>query len=314
MNMRPIPGQPGLFRPSLGLTIPGGPPFTWQVPTGRPWTLGSLSSEQEALSARLRLMQAEYNALKRGLAPLTEQYPFSPRSYESIARAVAAKPRSETVRLTLEQFAQVSRGALSTIAQSIAISRGILAAPATASQLAKVRTMQMRATRVMESYFGAVMAANAGQRAVSAATGLAFAPHIGVAIAALVVGSIIFVVGVGTLYSLLAEQQAAEAANKAALVACALDAERGNPCGGARYMEYVEQARQTQHDWGLVPDLNDLFKQAGSLLFWGGMLTVAGFLGYAAWTAEPARRNVQESLRRSSESRMTRATVANRRR
>jgi hypothetical protein len=259
-------------------------------------------------------MRAEYDALKRSLAPLTEQYPFSPRSYESIARAIVAKPRGATVRLTLEQFAQVSRGALSVVARSIVLSQGILAAPATASQLAKVRTMQMREARVLDGYSAAVLAASLGQRAVGSAAALSFAPAIGAAIAALLVGSLIFVVGVGTLYSLLAEQQAAEAANEAAMAACALDAERGNPCGGARYMEYVEQARQTQHDWGLVPDLNDLFKQVGSLLFWGGMLTVVGVLGYAAFTAEPARRNVQESMRRASETRTTRATVANPRR
>lgn len=312
MNMRPIPGQPGLFRQSLGLTIPGGPPFTWQVPTGRPWVLGSLSSEQQTLSARVLEMQAEYDELKRGLAPLTDRYPFSPQSYENIARAVVAKPRGATVRLTLEQFAQISRGALATVARSIAISQGILAAPATASQLAKVRTMLMRSTRVMESYSAAVLAASLGQRAAGSASTLGFAPAIGVAIAALVVGSLIFVVGVGVLYSVLAEQQSAEEANKAALLACAFDAQRGNPCGGAQYMAYAEQARRAQNEWGLMPDLNDLFKQGGSLLFWGGMLTVVGVLGYAAFTAEPARRHVQESMRRASEPRRTRATVADR--
>lgn len=312
MNMRPIPGQPGLFRQSLGLTIPGGPPFTWSVPNGRPWVLGSLSSEQQTLSARVLEMQAEYDALKRSLVPLTERYPFSPRSYEGIARAIVAKPRDATVRLTLEQFAQVSRGALSTVARSIALSQGILAAPATSSQLAKVRTMLMRSTRVMESYSTAVLAASLGQRAVGSAASLGFAIETGAAIAALIVGSLIFVVGVGTLYSILAEQQSAEEANKAAMVACAYDAQRGSPCGGAQYMAYAEQARQAQNEWGLMPDLNDLFKQGGSLLFWGGMLTIAGFLGYAAFTAEPARRNVQESVRRASEPRRTRTTVANR--
>jgi hypothetical protein len=49
-----------------------------------------------------------------------------------------------------------------------------------------------------------------------------------------------------------------------------------------------------------VPDLAALFRQAGSLLFWGGLLTVAAGLAYVAWTAEPARRNVEERLRRAS--------------
>jgi hypothetical protein len=51
--------------------------------------------------------------------------------------------------------------------------KGILAAPATTSQLAKVRTMQARATRVMESYTTALNAAYAGRGfAAGAAQGL----------------------------------------------------------------------------------------------------------------------------------------------
>ena len=38
--------------------------------------------------------------------------------------------------------------------------------------------------------------------------------------------------------------------------------------------------------------LDELFQQAGSLLFWGGMAAVVAAIAYAGWTAAPAAASI----------------------
>jgi len=271
----------------------------YSVPTGEPWVLGALGADISALHAKVASNEAEYNKLKTAIDPLLARFPFSPSSYAQLAARVVAAPRAEVLRLGLEQFALVSRGVLSSVSRAQNLARALLAAP-TAAQAERAERLLNNAERTMSKYAIMLQIVHAAQRGTAAA-GLGDPISVStLAIAALIAGTLVFLVGAGALYSVLAENQAAEAASEEAERACALEAARGRPCGGATYQEYVRRAREGQRTFGFLPNLNELFKHGGALIFWGGLLVIGAALGYAAWTAEPARRNVQERLRRSS--------------
>ena len=316
--MNPIPGQPGLFRQdstldarrtamsSLGNTfftnppLPP-PPYTWGFPrTGRPWTIGGLETEVAATARSLASATAAFDKLKRGLDPFLRASPFSAPSYDRIARFIASA--RGPIRLTQDQFTQIARGMLSSTSAALILAGGLLIAPTTSAQVARAAKLIERANRTMQAFLNALSAVRAAQSAASRATGLgAFVVDDGVLVlAALAAGALVFIVSAGILYLVIAEQQATAAALEEAERACALDASQGRPCTPEAFQAAVRRARETQNEYGLFPNLNELFKQAGSLLFWGGLLAVGAVLGYAAWTAEPARRNVEERLRRAS--------------
>lgn len=270
-------------------------------PPGRPWVFGELGADISALHAKVASNEAAYNKLKTAIDPLLSRFPFAPAAYAQLATRVVATPRAEVLRLGLEQFALISRGVLSSVSRAQNLARALLVAP-TPAQAARAERLLGHAERTMSKYALLLQAVNAAQRGASVAGlgvfGLDDATVL--VIAALIAGTLVFLVGAGALYSVLAENQATEAANDEAERACALDAAAGRPCGGATYQDYIRRARESQSLFGFLPNLNELFKQGGSLIFWGGLLVVGGLLGYAAWTAEPARRNVQERLRRST--------------
>lgn len=285
--MRPIPGQPGLFRLDDFSVPPPATGYTWDVPRGRPWVLGDLAFDDE-----LRETQRDYDKLKRGLEPLVSGAPFDAAVYERIARFVVAAPASTTLRLTREQFAQVARGTLSTAARAITLAQVLAAPGATPAQLSRARELLTRARRNIEVFSAAVQAIRTAQRA-SRAVGLGgfVVDDAVLVLAALAAGTLIAVIGVGFLIATISEQQATEAAIREADAVCAREAEQGRPCGGPAYQEALRRAREAQNEYGFVPNLNDLFKQGGSLLFWGGLLVLGAGLAYAAWTAEPARKS-----------------------
>jgi hypothetical protein len=268
-------------------------------PPGRPWVFGELGADISALHAKVASNEAEYNKLKTAIDPLLSRFPFSETGYRQLAVRVVTAPRAELLRLGLEQFALVSRGVLSSVSRAQNIARALLVAP-TVAQANRAERLLNNAERTMSKYALLLQAVHAAQRGAGA-VGLGEPISIStLAIAALIAGTLVFLVGAGALYSVLAENQATENATDEAERACALDAAAGHPCGGATYQDYVRRAREGQRTFGFLPNLNELLKQGGSLIFWGGLLAIGAALGYAAWTAEPARRNVQERLRTAS--------------
>lgn len=271
------------------------PPYTWSVPRGPKWVLGDLSTTR----ALLAQVSSDYDKIKRGAQPLLERYPFSAATYTQIATSVVAAPRASTMRLGMGEFTQVCRGVLSTVARSISLAQGLLTSPHDVAQN-RAKVLLLAATRTISTFRLVLTSVNLLNRGARAAgLGVLVADDI-LILAALAAGTLVFLVGAGALYSVIADAQANEQANAEAERACALDAAAGRPCGGAEFQAALNRARESQNEWGFLPNLSELFKKGGSLLFWGGLLTVAAVLGYAAYTAEPARRNVQERLRTAS--------------
>lgn len=294
--MRPLPGQPGLYsarRTAMAdFSVP--PPatgYTWDVKRGPPWTLGGgrgpggLSAIPQTLIDQARANAQQLDRLKRDADPLIAGTPWNVTTYVELVRAVVSQPRSAIFRLSRADFAIVVRAVLSTASQSQILADGILSNPnATPSQVDRARRMLFAAKDTMTRLDTIVSAANAGRGALSGeARGLGDAGLIAAGVIVIIVAGI-------ALYALFASLQTNVAAIADATEACNLDEAAGRPCTGAQYLEYLRRARQEQRDMGTVPDLAGLFRQIGSLLFWGGLLAVGGLLAYAAYTAEPARK------------------------
>lgn len=302
--MTPIPGQPGLFRNGARRTAMAG--YTWNYPRserGRPWVLGSVATEAAGARGALDGAQIAYNKLKTALQPLLDATPFSAAEYERIARFAAAQPRSATLQISKAQFTQIARGMLSTSSAALTLASSLLVAPSTSAQVARAAGLIARANAVMSRFSQALGQIRAAQSLASRATSLGIygVDDSVLILAAIIAGTLIILFGAYELFAIIVEQQRTQNAIEEATRACEYDAAQGRPCSTADFQAAVEAARRTQQENGLIPNLNDLVEAGGSLLFWGGLLTIGALLGYAAWTAEPARRNVQERLRRSTD-------------
>jgi len=114
-------------------------------------------------------------------------------------------------------------------------------------------------------------------------------------IAAIVaVGALVAVALLLGVYVYIHQSQAASAA---ADQACAQAATAGRPCTAADWTAAHAAAADAERRMSPIPDLNPLFQQASSLLFWGGMAAVVAAIAYAGWTAAPAAAITRERLR-----------------
>ena len=303
-SIRPIHGQPGLFQSARRTAMAGIPDeptdWVWDVPRGRPWTLGSTTSSRVAsLQAQFQANDSFYEQLKTASSGLLSRYVFDVNSYEAIARSIAGTSGSVLVRLTAAQFAQLTRAALSVISQGQALAQGIIySASPSEAQLTRASKLLAANKRTAVQFSNILNAIQGGQSRASSAISLnAFVIDDAAAIfAGVIAATVIVVVGSALVYSFLSTVQANRTAIDEASRACELDEAQGNPCSGTQWQTYVSTAQRHQQDFGTVPNLNSLLESGSSLLFWGGLLAVAGVLGYAAWTAEPARRTLQTKM------------------
>lgn len=261
-------------------------PYTWGYPrTGRPWTIGEVPT---TVLDQLRANAQNLNELKMRAEPIVREIPWSTDAYVALVRKIVESPRSAMVQISRADLGLLIRGVISTVSQSQILAEGLLTSAATSSQIDRGRRLLFRAKDTMTQLSRVLTA-------VRPVTGLGVWPA--------VIGAALLVIAAVLAYQLVASLQANVAAIADAEAACRLDAEAGRPCSGSDYEGYLRRAREEQRNQGSVPNLADLFKNVGSLVFWGGLLTIGALLGYAAWTAEPARRNVQERLRTASEAR-----------
>jgi hypothetical protein len=270
--------------------------YTWSVPTGRPWVLGDL----EQIRSQWQANQQRYDEIKRAANPIVSRFPWSEQNYTTLAQRIVALPRGSIVRLSMEQFALLTRATLSTVSVSQNFALALLSDPTRPEQEARARKLVLTARNTLEAYETILRGI---QRAQGAARYVGLGDPVvapSVVIAGIIAAAIVLVVAGVLVYNLIATQQANEAAVREAEQACARDAAQGRPCSGAEYTARVDAARREQQRWGNIPNLDRLFQNAGSLFFWGGLIVIGGLLGYAAWTAEPARRNLQERLRQGT--------------
>ncbi|MGL4257999.1 MAG: hypothetical protein ACRCSL_16820 [Microbacterium sp.] len=287
--MRPIPGQPGFFG-DFSTPPPLPPPsYTWDVPRGAPWTLGDLGNVA-SLREQLRANDLRIDAAKRALEPIIGRYPFDPSKYTSLAERVLAN-RNAIVRLSMEQFALLSRAMLSATTRNQTLVRGLLAGSPSPTQQSYAQRLLSTTKAALTDYDRILLAVQQGQRA-SRFVNLAGDPVVtpSIIVAGILAGTVVILVGGFLLYTLLASLQTATIAAREAERICELEQAAGRPCGGADWQRFVEQSRDDQRRLGLIPDINAVLKRGQNMLFAAGMVVIAGLLGYAAWTAEPARR------------------------
>lgn len=249
------------------------------------------------LHVRLGVLQAEYDALKAETATLIGAHPeFSSVSYEEFARRVAALSPGTIVRLTLGQFQQLTNATLISTTGNLVRARALLPlGDAARSRIDKLLTAGKNNLHAYRNLLDGIETANRSADYARRAVGLGVPPA--VIIAGIVAGTVLLIAaGVG-IYALLAAHHASTVASAEADRMCALDAASGSPCTGARRATYREQVRQHETQSGLVPALQDLFQQAGSAVFWGGMLIVGSLLAYGAWVSAPAAQITRERLR-----------------
>lgn len=285
--MRPIPGQPGLFRDERRTALsdfsvpPPATGYTWDVPRGRPWVLGEIP---QSLRDQARANAQRLASLKTAADPLVREVPWRTDAYSSLVRRVTTSPRGAILQITRADLGLLVRGVISQVSQSQILSDGLLANPrATSAQIERARRLLFSAKDIMVQLERMLAAARPLTGRSSQGLG-----ELGVWEFAL--AAVVLLVAAVLVYALVSSMQLNVTAIAEAREACRLDAEAGQPCSGADYQAYLQAALAQQRENGAVPNLSDLFSSASSLLFWGGLLAVAGLLGYAAWAAEPARR------------------------
>lgn len=310
--MRPIPGQPGLFRRDSArytalsdFSVP--PPatgYTWDVPRGRPWTIGDLGAIPQTLRDQARANGQNLASLKTAADPLLRSTPWNTETYVALVQRILASPRNALLELSRADLGILVRGVISQVAQSQTLAEGLLAnTNASTGQVERARRLLFSAKDVMRNLERLLNA--------SRAVGLSgLGGELGVW--QFVAGAAVVVVVAVLAYALVSSLQVNVTAIAEAREACRRDAEAGRPCSGADYQRYLQLALEAQRENGTVPNLSDLFKSGSSLLFWGGLLAVAGVLGYAAWAAEPARRQFASRFQGLSGTRRRGARSTNR--
>jgi hypothetical protein len=285
--MRPISGQPGLYLADFSVPAPlPPPPYTWSVPTGQPWVLGAIP---QSLRDQARANAQKLDEIKRSADALVREVAWNTDAYVTLVRRIVTSPRDAMLQIGRADLGLLCRGVISNVSQSQILAEGLLANPsATPAQVDHARRLLFTAKDAMVKLDTVLSAA----RPVTGMRGLGAWQF--------VLGAALVIVAAVLAYQLVASLQLNLTAVAEAREACRRDAETGQPCSGADYQAYLQRALEAQRRNGSVPNLADLFASVSSLVFWGGLLAVAGLLSYAAWTAEPARKNVQERLRQST--------------
>lgn len=132
----------------------------------------------------------------------------------------------------------------------------------------------------------------AGQLGLQGVSGLGLPP--------LAVVGIVFVVAV-VLYLLLSQMESMIAAGQVANQACS---QPGVTCTSEQWAAIRDQALQASSTLSILPNLGRAVEQAGSLVFWGGLLAVGAVLAYGAWITQPAATITRDRLRAQAAARL----------
>lgn len=280
MSLRPIPGQPGLFR--------------------------EFGAVDAGLASRIQQVHSDYVTLKGGTQELLRHFPapLQPNGFVQLVTRIVEIPRSSQtfVRLSAAQLAELLKAALSSAGRNIGMAAAMAGAPDAIARSNRAKIVKLVDTannviRVAQQIVNGIQAVASTTERAQRATGLGIT---GVEIAALVAGAVVAIIGIGLLYTLIAYIAAAIDAYAAAERQCELDSAAGRPCTGTQYQQYREAALEDARRFGLVPNIGDAADRAarsvGDAIFWGSMLTVGGLLAYGAWVSAPAAREARAAL------------------
>lgn len=288
--IRPVAGQPGLFRR-------GG--------------LGSLPTT-DPLVRRIEAAHQRYVSLKADTQAILAHFP-APLQPTTFARFVerlvllqSGAAEVDAIRLTASQLADLLKAALSTAGQNIGMAAAMAgAAPATARKnRAKIEKLVSSAENVVtaaQRLVTSLQVVQANTAAAQRASGLGMTgAEVALVFAGVIAGTVVLIVGAVLVYSLVSYVAAALDADAAARRQCELDEAAGTPCTGSTYATYRERALEDSRRFGMVPDIRGAVEgfadSVSDTIFWGGILVVGSVLAYGAWVSAPAARETRSFL------------------
>lgn len=257
--------------------------------------------------------------LESALRPMLQKNPaLSPAKMAQVLAKLRARSAATVVRIGDDVFTGIVRQAIGSARANITVAKRMLSSPAASMRLAVISRLldtakgatrgiqtMVNATQTLEGWMRANPTRSASSLvSINGIGALGIEPLTLAAAAALVVGVVIFVVGVSVLIDTLQKAQNAEIALRAADAACA---NANPPCTPEQYEEVRQEA--AEHQAQVAPTLldrflpepgNDPISRASDAVFWGGIMLTAALIGYGIWTTLPAARHAREGLERRS--------------
>jgi hypothetical protein len=309
----PIPGQPGLFgslHAAAASTAPAyNPPKVFKLPPGWASTVpkGKLHGFGDAAAVQSMLVEADtrFAAVKANAAKLLQMYgPLELGVIQRIKNAIAGKGAGGWyAQMGAAEFAGIIRFFLSGVATSVSLVHALMNGPSPEAQVGRAVAILVPAMGVLTAVERLVSTAQATEAAIrttiqtleGAARSIAGRLGLGelgfepVEIAA---GVIVAFVIVSVLFLGFQQYEAMQGASEAATQACSTPP----PCTHAEWASLYQQALAAGSNLTILANLGHVIDQGGSLLFWGGLLAVAGVLAYGAWVAAPAAATTRARL------------------
>ena len=294
----PVPGQPGLFGSlHAPLTVP------------RPVRHAPLRGLGDAAAVRSMLATADskFRALKAHAARLLGVFgPLDRSTLDRIRAAIAGKSTGGWyAEMGAAEFSGMIRFFLQGAAYSISISHALMNGPNAEANVARATLILVPTIGLLQAVDAIVRTAQATEDAVAASirtvegvarsigrrlglagTELGFEP---IEIAA---GIVVAFVVVGALLLAFQQYTAMTGAADAAAAACSTPP----PCTHEEWASIHRRALDAAAQLTIIPALGQAVGQAGSLLFWGGLLAVGGVLAYGAWVAAPSATIARQRL------------------
>lgn len=305
--LRPIEGQPGLFRTqsSAGLRMP----LSALEPRREPRTsfrgFGTVATSLERVQAanvRYQTLKAETQDL---LTHFVAQYdPTSLR--ELVGRIVAMQGErgdGALVRLSAGQFASLLRASVSMAATNLGLANAMLTGPNAAANETRALKLVRSVETLLDVTDNVIYSINVSRDVAgraARATGLG-EPATGVIIAGIIAGTILTIIALGLLYTWVSSLSAAVVAQREASAACDRDATAGRPCTGDDWGRYLARAQEEQRRSGVVPNIDDLFRRTVNTVLAVGVGVVAFAIGYGFWVSAPAAATARRRLQARAE-------------
>lgn len=285
-----IPGQPGLYRHRLA-------------------GLG----DADQVRSLLAQADAKFAGIKANAEKLLSSYgPLSLSTIGRIKNAIAGKTSGGWyAQIGAAEFSGLIRYFLQGVAYNLSIVHAMMNGPNPEAQTTIAVAILIPAAGVLDAVGRLIATAQATESAIASTlrTIEGAAQSLGVQLRGLsgggglgdlgfepveiAAGILVAFIALSMLYLAFSQYEAMQAAADAANQACS---QPGVTCTAQQWAAIRDQALQASATLTILPNLGRAVEQAGSLVFWGGLLAVGGLLAYGAWVTAPAATTVRSQL------------------
>jgi len=283
----------------------------------KPYKLGGLG-DVAAVNALLAQADAKFYGIKTNAAKLLAMYgPLEAGTVARMKAAIAGQGPGVYAEMGAAEFAGLINYTLRGAAYSLSLAHALMNGPNPEAQTTLATVIVTSAFQMLGTLDSLIRGAQATETAIASAiraTGAvasSFGQRLGLAglgrgelgfepveIAAGIVVAFVVVV---LVYLLISQYESMQSAAAAADSACS---QPGVTCTAERWAAIRDQALQASATLSILPNLGRAVEQVGSLVFWGGLLAVAGVLAYGAWVAQPAATITRDRLRAGAAARL----------